>query len=889
VLATLTTSSEGLTPAEAARRLAEFGPNKVERVAPERWLPRVAAHFTHFFALILWLAAALALLAEQRAPGQGMLALGLAIVGVIVVNGLFSNWQEFRAQRMLAALQRLLPHEVKVLRGGVVQPQPAAQLVPGDVIHLQGGDDGPADCRLIEAFGVRVNIATITGEALPQARHAQPSPEERLIDARNVLLAGTSLVAGEAKAVVFATGMQTEFGRIANLAQAIGKTASPLREEIVRLSRWVAVLALALGVGFFFIGQAMGMPFWHNVLFAIGIIVANVPEGLLPTLTLALAMGSQRMARRNALIRHLPSVETLGSATVICTDKTGTLTLNRMRVRGVFLDGRWHADENGEARAVAAAHRPFIEAAALCHTLKPAGGNARWIGDPLEIALVELAHRLSQSSPQHARVDEIPFDSDRRRMSALHATPEGLVLYTKGALESVLPLCKSVAVGGGSEELSDASRARLLAAQDEMARQGLRVLALASRRVAEHDDVQDLEGGLTLLGLAALEDPPRAEVPGAIAQCRAAGIRVVMITGDHPRTAAAVARGIGLVQSDAPVIVTGDALSRLSDTQLQLALAAPDILFARVAADQKRRIVNALKRKGEIVAVTGDGVNDAPALREAHIGIAMGISGTDVAREAADMVLLDDNFASIVMAIEEGRAVFDNIRKFMTYILTSNIPELVPYLAFVLFRIPLPLTIIQILAVDLGTDMLPALALGAERPDPGVMRRPPRRRSDRLVDFALIARAYLFLGLLESAAAMATFFFVLWQGGWQYGEALGFADPLYQAATTACLGAIVAMQIANVYLCRSERSSILIHGMAGNPLILLGIGVEIALMAFIAYCPWGQAVFGTAPLPAEAWLFMLPFAAAMIVLEELRKGWARRRLLGGVARDWSNT
>ena len=382
---------------------------------------------------------------------------------------------------------------------------------------------------------------------------------------------------------------------------------------------------------------------------------------------------------------------------------------------------------------------------------------------------------------------------------------------------------------------------------------------------------------MTLTGLVGLEDPPRPEVTQAISRCATAGIRVIMITGDHPHTALAIARQIGLVQTEQPVVVGGDELRRMSPAQLQLALDAKEIIFARVAAEQKMLIVEALKKKGEIVAVTGDGVNDAPALKTADIGIAMGIAGTDVAKEAADLILLDDNFASIVAAIEEGRAVFENIRKFLTYILSSNIPEVVPYLAFVLFRIPLPLTIIQILAVDLGTDMLPALALGAEKPDAGVMSRPPRARGERLLSWGLIARAYLFLGALEAAAAMAVFFFVLDAAGWRYGDLPGKTDPLYLQATTACLAAIVVMQVVNVFLCRHPRKSSLSFGLFSNPLILLGIAAELALIMFVVYTRPGNWLLGTAPIGREVWLLAVLFAAAMWTMEEARKLWLRKR------------
>jgi magnesium-transporting ATPase (P-type) len=459
-------------------------------------------------------------------------------------------------------------------------------------------------------------------------------------------------------------------------------------------------------------------------------------------------------------------------------------------------------------------------------------------------------------------------------MSVFYDMPSGSRLYCKGALETVLDACDTVWIDGAPQPLHEAVRARLLAAQDILANDGLRVLAFAWRAVGA--GMPHVEAGLTLSGLVGLVDPPRPEVPEAIARCASAGIRVIMVTGDHPHTALAISREIGLVRGAAPRVITGQELSHLSPTQLQLALDTPEILFARVAAEQKMRIVEALRKKGETVAVTGDGVNDAPALKAADIGIAMGIAGTDVAREAADIILLDDNFASIVAGIEEGRAVFDNIRKFLTYILTSNIPELVPYLAFVLLRIPLPLTVIQILAVDLGTDMLPALALGAEKPDPAVMDRPPRTRGERLLHWGLLARAYLFLGVLEAGSALAVFFAVLVAGGWTFGEMPGLADPLYLRTTTACLMAIVVAQMVNVFLCRHPSRSVFTSGVPGNPWLAPAVMLELVTILAIVYTPAGNWLFGCAPLGAEAWVLAVGCALGMFGLEELRKAWVRR-------------
>ncbi len=883
-LESLKSSPDGLSQAQARQRLLEFGPNRIDKVKSESWIVALLKEFSHFFALILWLAAGLAFFAESRQPGEGMETLGYAIVAVIIVNGAFAFWQQFRAERAIAALEKLLPRYVKALRGGKIDLIPVVELVPGDVVVLQEGDNVPADCRLIEAFSLRVNNATVTGESMPKARDAEPSDEEDLLHGRNTLLAGTCIVSGDGRAVVFATGMHTEFGKIAHLTQTARTSSSPLQLEIVRLSRIVALVALGLGAVFFVIGRGMGLSFWQNFIFAIGIIVANVPEGLLPTVTLSLAMATQRMARRNALIRHLPAVEALGSATVICTDKTGTLTQNRMEASQLYFNGRLVRPVDVKRQPqLMLGYRRLFENAMLCHNLKETlvSGKPRLLGDPMEIALVRMAKACLGESITYPKINEIAFDTDRKRLSTLHQTPDGPLLYCKGALEKLLPLCNRVQIGETVVPMTSDHRRAFTRALDDMAGEGLRVLAFAWRELPGSPSGQAMERDLILCGLVGLEDPPRPEVADAIAKCRAAGIKVIMVTGDHPHTALAIGRQIGQIQTETPVVITGEQLRKLSETQLRLALDAPDIIFARVGADQKMRIVSALQKKNHIVAVTGDGVNDAPALKLADIGIAMGVIGTDVAKEAADMVLLDDNFASIVAAIEEGRAVYDNIRKFLSYILTSNIPEVVPYLAFALFKIPLPLTVIQILAVDLGTDMLPALGLGADPPAPGIMNKPPRPRRERLLSWPLLVRAYLFLGMLEAAVAMTAYALVLHRGGWSWGETLSPRDPLYLQATTACLAAIILMQVVNVFLCKTPERSLFGAPNFGNRLLLWGVGLELALILIIVYTSWGHLIFGTAPLAETTWVLMLPGAVAMLLLEEARKclvkHWGRAR------------
>ncbi len=880
VLRSLGTTRAGLSPAEAIRRRAEFGPNTVERVRRKPLHRRAVESFTHFFALLLWFAAAIAFVADLNQPGLGMATLGYAIVGVIVLNGLFAFWQEFRAERTLAALAKLLPTQVKVVREGCVAMVPGEDLVPGDVIVMVQGDRVPADCRVVEAFALRVSNATVTGEAMPLSRTAEPTDALESLHSDNAMLAGTSVLSGEGVAVVFATGPNTEFGKIARLAQIGTEPRSPLLNEVAFVSRVIAVLAIGLGATFFAVGLRVGLSLWQASMIGIGIIVANVPEGLLPTITLALAMGAQRMARRNVLIRHLPAVETLGSATVICTDKTGTLTQNKMAVRDLFLSRALaFAGPADLAPRTSAADRWLCAVARWCQTVKRTGdGAAEWLGDPMEVALVQMAEGAGLASHATSLRGEIPFDADRKRMSTIHEMADGWVMYTKGAPEAVIALCTHLETDAGAVPFAAGSRRRVTDAEEALAQRGLRVLALAYRPLPAGEAAPTEEASLVFLGLVGFEDPPREGVAAALRVAREAGMKVIITTGDHPHTTIAIAREIGLLDDrEELLVITGDRLSHLSEAQLRIALDAPCPIFARLAADQKLRIVRALKAKGHVVAATGDGVNDAPALKEADIGIAMGRTGSDVAREAADMILVEDNFANIVDAVEEGRAVFDNIRRFLTYILTSNVPEAVPYLAFALVGIPLPLTIIQILAVDLGTDMVPALGLGAERPHADVMRRPPRARTQRLLDRNLLLRAYGFLGMFEAAAGLSAYFFVLYRGGWSFGESLAADASLYLQATTACLVAIVALQVVNVFLCRDERVSVLKQALLGNPLILLGIAVEVGLILLIVYTRLGNVVLGTSALGWEVWLFMAPFAAAMLFGEEARKWVVRTR------------
>ncbi|MCX5826148.1 MAG: cation-transporting P-type ATPase [Deltaproteobacteria bacterium] len=882
VFRTLVSSAQGLSTEEVQRRLAEFGRNEITAVKGKSLVLRLLSQFTHFLAIVLWLAAFFSFLSEYLNPGEGMLTLGLAIVAVIVINAVFTFTQEYRAEKALEALNRLLPFNVKAIRSGKESEVPAEEVVPGDLIRLAEGDKVPADLRLIESSALKVNNASLTGESEPIIRRIEPFPGDP-INSPNIAFAGTTIVSGNGVGIVFATGMRTEFGRIALLTETVTPGLSPLQKEIVKATRIVAVIAAVVGVFFLSLGFAIGRTFWANFIFAIGITVALIPEGMLPTVTLALAMGSQRMAKRKALIKTLSSVETLGSVTVICTDKTGTLTQNNMAVAKVWADNELiepNAAMTGETT------RLLFTTAALCNNARFADNQYR--GDPTETALLKAA-REALGDITAKRLFEIPFDSDRKMMTIGCVREGGATAFSKGAPERILPLCSHIMINGERKPLEDVNREDIIHADHMLMDMGLRVLAFASKELpapapsslvtenAGGEEVvsSEIEKDMAFLGLIGLQDPPRPEVPEAVKKCHGAGIRIIMITGDGSRTALAIARQIGLVQGD-PVIIEGSAFSLMTDQELMDKLASREMIFSRMTPKHKMRVVSLLKDKGEVVAVTGDGVNDAPALKKADIGISMGIAGTDVAKEASNMVLLDDNFATIVNAVEEGRAVYENIKKFLTYIFASNIPEAVPYLGYILFNIPLPLTILQILLVDLGTDMLPALALGAEKPTSVVMQQPPRKVNERLLDFPLVARAYLFLGPIEAVACMFGFFWVLNAGGWTWGTLLPASDLLYMQATTACLTAIVVVQVANVFACRSSRESLFTTGFFTNKLIFGGIAVELALQLFIVYHPWGNEVFSTAPISLRAWLVLIPFAILLLAAEEGRKLVMRR-------------
>ncbi|WP_329600028.1 cation-transporting P-type ATPase [Streptomyces pseudovenezuelae] len=892
VFAALDTSPRGLAPAEVALRRERHGPNELPRARRRGWWRDLAGQFTDLFAVLLLIASAITFLAYglQEPRDTGTLQLAVAILCVVLLNAAIGFVQEYSAERTAESLQAMVPHTCRVLRGGERQELSARDLVPGDVVVLEAGDAVSADCRLVEAHEVSVNNAALTGESDAVGRTRQPVAAGPVLEARNCVFMGTDVVAGSAKAVVFATGAATEFGRIFRLASAAPRQRTPLQRQVASMARRVAGAALAIGALLFAVRLPAGEPLVDTFVFALGVMVALVPEGLPATLSVSLAIGVRRMARHHALVKKLLAVEALGSTTVVCTDKTGTLTQAEMTVVQVWAGGIRHpvsgvgyapVGEVTDSQPV----RELLREASLCCDARmvPPSDHEGWrvLGDTTEGAILVAAAKagldLTAEEASTPRVTEFPFDSTRKLMSTVHRDPHGgHHAYVKGAPQELLARCSAVVWKGERRPLTEELRAAVISANDELAAQGLRVLATASRSLPDGRPTQDeAESDLTLLGLVGMLDPPRPEVRDAVDACRHAGIRIVMVTGDHPLTAEAVARRVGIVRQPDPTVVTGTRLDTLDDDALDALLAGSgELLLCRVSPEHKMRVVTALQRRGEVVAVTGDGANDAPALKHADIGVAMGVSGTDVAREAAVMVLLDDSFASITTAVRLGRSVYQNIRKFLIYLFSHNIAELTPILVATFAGFPLvPITAVQILAIDLGSDVLPALALGAEPPEPDVMDRPPRSRRERLFSTAVMGRI-LFLGGIQSFGVCAVFFWHIHASGIPYAD-FTKDDTVYREAITMVQAGIVVSQFFNALAVRTDRQSVFRIGLLSNPWLLVAGCFGIALMAAISYVPFLQTIFNTAPLAPAEWAVLVGLGALLLAAEEARKGWLR--------------
>lgn len=891
----LDTSPKGLTSEEAQKRLAKHGPNMLVKKRRVSVASRFVASLRDLFSILLLFAALLAAIG-------GMGQLSLTLLTVVIVNAILSLIQEWRAEKAIETLRKWVPEYAKVIRDGELKRILVKDIVPGDVIELEEGDRIPADARLIEAFELWTNNVPLTGESEPQPRTSEPAEvtDSTYLEAPNLVFMGTSVVKGRGRAVVFATGMETVFGRIAGLTQEIGEELSPLQREIAYVAKCDFILAVVVGGIFFTVGLIwLHLSFLSSILFMIGVMVACVPEGLQVTVSSALAINVLKMLKRNVLVKRLSAVQTLGSVTVICTDKTGTITKGEMTVTKIWVDEKViqvsgvgytpMGDFTVDGRILKKGECPelekLLEACALCNTAKvkpPSDANSLWsvIGDPTDGALLIAALKYGYN-PQELLAEKpilhmIPFDSTRKRMTTVHKAKGKTFIYTKGAPRSVLSICTMISINNKTEYLTQEQLQTIEEKLREFAAEGLRVIAIAYKETGDSlaEANGDIESNMVFLGLTAMKDPPREEVKDAVKQAKQAGIKIVMITGDYGPTAAAIAEEVGITSPGRTRVIRGVDLESMDNQQIFEQVKRGEVVFARISPEQKLRIVTALKENGEIVAVTGDGANDAPALKEADIGIAMGASGTDVARDAADLILLDDSFASIVHAVELGRAIYENIRKFIVYVFTHNWAELIPFILYVMLNIPLPLLAVQVLAIDLFIDVVPSLALSCEPPEPGIMQEPPRSITERLFNKGVFLRS-LYIGLIISAGAMFGCLSTWSAGGWHFG-ANSISPSVYIKGTTMTFAGIVVAQVGNVLACRTSKTSIFKTKINSNKWIWLGIAAQISILSAILYLPFLQNIFGTAPLELNDWLFLAGLAIIVIFAEEARKFFVRR-------------
>ena len=891
----LKTSSEGLTSDEAKPRLKKYGFNMLVEKKQASIIYKFAVHFKDLFGILLLVASVLAAIGE-------MPELSIGILGVVLINVFFSMFQESRAEKAMQTLKHWMPEYAKVVRNGELTKILVKEIVPGDIISLEEGDRVPADARLIEAFDLFTNNVPLTGESEPQPRSAKPAEEEEkaFLDSPNLVFMSTSVSKGQGRAVVLTTGMGTQFGRIANLTQTIRDETSPLHKEIERTAKYDFVLAVVVGSVFFAASMLwLHLNFVTSILFMIGVMISLVPEGLQVTVSSALAINVLKMVKENVLVKRLSAVQTLGSVTVICTDKTGTITKGEMTVKklwvrdqiveisGIGYNPEGDFTENGQPlKERNAAIEKLLEISALCNGAKiepPSDRNKTWnvIGDPTDGALLVAALKydvnIDDTLTEKPIINIVPFNFTTKRMSTVHKLNGDVYVYTKGAPRSVLSICKRILVNNNRVEVLTSHNLRLIEERiHDFATEGLRVIAMAYKQIpkSQYSKTTPIDDDMIFVGLAAMMDPPRLEVRSAVMKAKQAGVKTVIITGDYGPTAEVIAREVGIVTKEDSNVIRGVDLDTLNDEAIVGAVKKGNVIFARVSPEQKLRIVKALKKSGEIVAVTGDGANDAPSLKEANVGVAMGLSGTDVAREAADIVLLDDSFESIVKAVESGRAIYENIRKFIVYVFSHNWAELIPFLLYAFLGIPLPLLVVQILAIDLGIDVIPSLALSREPPEKGIMEEPPRSIKERLFTSRVLLRS-LFIGVVTAIGAMYGCLSVWAAGGWSFGMSLPTDSLLYVKGTTMTFAGIVVAQVGNVLACRTTKQSIFKTSIRTNKWILFGITSQIGILALIVYLPFLQGLFGTTALGVTDWMFLALLPFGVVAAEEIRKFFSR--------------
>ncbi|CAD5115943.1 DgyrCDS4873 [Dimorphilus gyrociliatus] len=950
-----TNPKTGLTPEKARQILERDGPNELTppKTTPE-WV-KFCKQLFGGFSMLLWIGAILCFVAysiqastSEDPPGDN-LYLGIVLTAVVVVTGCFSYYQEAKSSRIMDSFKNMVPQYAIVVRNGESLNVHAEELVVGDIIEVKFGDRVPADIRIISAHGFKVDNSSLTGESEPQSRSADCTSENPL-ETRNLAFFSTNAVEGTARGLIVQTGDRTVMGRIANLASGLEMGETPIAKEIAHFIHIITAVAVFLGVSFFIIARILGYSWLEAVIFLIGIIVANVPEGLLATVTVCLTLTAKRMASKNCLVKNLEAVETLGSTSTICSDKTGTLTQNRMTVAHMWFDNKIVSSDtseeqsNGSYNTDSPTWMALARVAMLCNraNFKPGQDDIPVLkrecnGDASESALLKCVElsigQVSQYREKNKKICEIPFNSTNKYQVSIHETdnPEDrrYLVVMKGAPERILDRCSTIFINNEEKPLTDEWRESFNQAYLELGGLGERVLGFCDYFLPldqypegykfDSDEENFPLTGLRFVGLMSMIDPPRAAVPDAVAKCRSAGIKVIMVTGDHPITAKAIARGVGIISEgketvediaerlhvtvgevnprDAEAcVVHGSDLRDMVPAQIDEILQNhSEIVFARTSPQQKLIIVEGCQRQGQIVAVTGDGVNDSPALKKADIGVAMGIAGSDVSKQAADMILLDDNFASIVTGVEEGRLIFDNLKKSIAYTLTSNIPEISPFLMFILLDIPLPLGTITILCIDLGTDLVPAISLAYEQAESDIMKRKPRDPvNDKLVNYRLISMAYGQIGMMQAAAGFFVYFVILCEMGFwptrlfgireewdsrainnledSYGQQWTYAQRKVIEFTchTSFFVSIVIVQWADLCICKTRRNSIVHQGMF-NKHLTFGLFFETTLAAFLAYCPGLDKGLRMYPLRWTWWIPPLPFSLLIFIYDEVRK------------------